>query len=54
MSGTSMAGDGDKRAERSLTPPERDRRQARNVAIGVALVALFLLFYVLTIARLGL
>lgn len=37
----------------SLTPAENHRRHTRNVAIGVALGFLFLLFYVLTIARLG-
>lgn len=37
----------------SLTPDERRRQRMRNVAIGVVLGALFVLFYVLTIARLG-
>lgn len=36
-----------------LTPEECGRRRMRNIAIGVALCALFILFYVLTIARLG-
>lgn len=37
----------------SLTPEERRRQRMRNVAIGVTLGALFVLFYILTIARLG-
>lgn len=37
----------------SLTPEERRRQRVRNVAIGLVLGALFILFYVLTIARLG-
>ncbi|MGV6872647.1 hypothetical protein ACUSIJ_08140 [Pseudochelatococcus sp. B33] len=37
----------------SLTPEERRRQRVRNIAIGVALGALFILFYILTIARLG-
>lgn len=36
-----------------LTPEERRRQRVRNIAIGVVLAALFVLFYVLTIARLG-
>ena len=36
-----------------LTPEERRRREARNTAIGVVLGVLFVLFYILTIARLG-
>ncbi|MFT0890814.1 hypothetical protein [Pseudochelatococcus sp. G4_1912] len=36
-----------------LTPEERRRQRGRNIAIGVVLGALFVLFYVLTIARLG-
>ncbi|MFD2251137.1 hypothetical protein FHS82_000288 [Pseudochelatococcus lubricantis] len=36
-----------------LSPEERRRQRARNVAIGLALGGLFVLFYILTIARLG-
>ena len=37
----------------SLTPEERRRQRMRNIAIGVTLSALFVMFYILTIARLG-
>lgn len=36
-----------------LTPEEKKRRRARNIAIGVALGALVILFYVVTVAKLG-
>lgn len=36
-----------------LTPEELKRRNARNVAIGIALGALVILFYVVTVAKLG-
>ncbi|GGC62864.1 hypothetical protein [Chelatococcus reniformis] len=36
-----------------LTPEERKRRRARNIAIGLALGALALLFYVVTVAKIG-
>ncbi|MGI6244484.1 MAG: hypothetical protein ACOYJQ_01770 [Pseudochelatococcus sp.] len=36
-----------------LSPEERRRQRARNVAIGLVLGGLFVLFYILTIARLG-
>lgn len=36
-----------------LTSEERRRQRIRNIAIGVVLSSLFVLFYVLTIARLG-
>ena len=36
-----------------LTPEEARRRRRRSVAIGLALAALVLFFYVLTIAKLG-
>jgi hypothetical protein len=36
-----------------LTPEQRRRRRARSIAIGLALGALALLFYVVTIVKLG-
>lgn len=36
-----------------LTPAQAKRRRNRSVAIGVALALLVLLFYVVTIAKLG-
>jgi hypothetical protein len=36
-----------------LTDEQRRRRRARSIAIGVALAALVLLFYVITIVKLG-
>lgn len=36
-----------------LTPEEARRRRRRSVAIGLALAALVVFFYVLTIAKLG-
>jgi len=36
-----------------LTEEQKRRRRARSIAIAVALGALVLLFYVLTIAKLG-
>jgi len=36
-----------------LTEEQKRRRRARSIAIGLALGALVLLFYVLTIAKLG-
>ncbi|NIX76701.1 hypothetical protein [Microvirga terricola] len=36
-----------------LTPEEQKRRRRRSVALGLALGALVLLFYVVTIAKLG-
>jgi hypothetical protein len=36
-----------------LTPEQMKRRRARSIAIGVALLALVVLFYVVTIAKLG-
>ncbi|WP_194164633.1 hypothetical protein [Microvirga thermotolerans] len=38
---------------RRLTPEEQKRRRKRSVAIGLALAALVLLFYAVTIAKLG-
>jgi hypothetical protein len=36
-----------------LTPEQRRRRRGRSVAIAVSLAALVLLFYILTLAKLG-
>ncbi len=36
-----------------LTPEEQKRRRARSIAIALALGALALLFYVVTMAKLG-
>jgi hypothetical protein len=36
-----------------LTEAQKRRQRARSIAIGLALVALAVLFYVITIARLG-
>jgi hypothetical protein len=36
-----------------LSPAEQRRRRTRNIAIGVTLAALVVLFYVMTLARLG-
>lgn len=36
-----------------LTPEEKRRRRSRNIAIGIALGFLVLLFYAVTIAKLG-
>lgn len=40
-------------AYRPLTPEEEARRRKRSVAIALALGAMVLLFFVLTIAKLG-
>jgi ferric-dicitrate binding protein FerR (iron transport regulator) len=37
----------------SLAPEARRRRRARSVALGLALGALALLFYLVTIAKMG-
>jgi ferric-dicitrate binding protein FerR (iron transport regulator) len=37
----------------TLTPEEQKRRRARSLAIALALGALALLFYVVTMAKLG-
>jgi hypothetical protein len=37
-----------------MTPEQEKSRRARNVAIALAIVALVVLFYVVTIAKLGL
>lgn len=39
--------------ERRLTPEEAKSRRSRNIAIALGLVFLILLFYVVTIAKLG-
>jgi hypothetical protein len=36
-----------------LTPEERRRRRARSIAIALTLTGLVVLFYVLTLAKLG-
>jgi hypothetical protein len=36
-----------------LTPEQIRRRRARNIAIGLALAALVLLFYLMTLFKLG-
>ena len=36
-----------------LTPEQMKRRRARSVAIGLVLLALVVLFYVITIVKLG-
>ena len=37
----------------ALTPEQTRRRRSRSIAIGLALAALALLFYVVTIAKIG-
>jgi len=36
-----------------LSPAEQRRRRSRNIAIALTLAALVILFYVMTLARLG-
>ncbi len=38
----------------TLTPQQAQRRRARSIAIGVSLAALVVLFYVVTMAKMGL
>lgn len=38
---------------RRLTPEEAKSRRSRNIAIAVGLVFLMILFYVVTVAKLG-
>jgi len=47
--------DGDRDGENGivLTPEQQRRRRARSIAIAVALAALVLLFYAVTIVKLG-
>jgi ferric-dicitrate binding protein FerR (iron transport regulator) len=44
---------GDPGQRHALTPEEQKRRRARSLAIALALAALALLFYVVTMAKLG-
>ncbi|WP_173796186.1 hypothetical protein [Hartmannibacter diazotrophicus] len=39
--------------EIELTPEQKRRRRNRNVAIGVALGAMVVLFYMITIVKIG-
>lgn len=43
----------DKNAPRQLTPEEQKRRRQRSLALALTLGALVLLFYIVTIAKLG-
>jgi hypothetical protein len=43
----------DPRPGLTLTPEQQRSRRARNIAIGLAVGALVLLFYVITIVKLG-
>ena len=36
-----------------LTPEQRRRQRARNIAVGLGLVAMMVLFYVVTIVKMG-
>jgi hypothetical protein len=51
--GAAMAMQPDLRPGVTLTPEQQRSRRARNLAIGLAVGALVLLFYVVTIAKLG-
>jgi len=48
-----MNTDGPTRFRPTLTPEELKRRRSRSLAIAFALAALVLLFYVVTMAKLG-
>lgn len=48
-----MATRPDPRPPLTLTPEQQRSRRARNIAIGLAVGGLVLLFYVITIAKLG-
>lgn len=48
-----MTPDGPPVQKPTLTPEESRRRRARSVAIALALGALAILFYVVTMAKLG-
>jgi hypothetical protein len=48
-----MSSGPDPRPGLTLTPEQQRSRRARNVAIGLAVGALVILFYVITIAKLG-
>ena len=43
----------DRKPAQSLTPKEQKRRRTRSLALALTLGALVLLFYVVTIAKLG-
>ena len=43
----------DRKSHQSLTPEEQKRRRNRSLALAVTLGVLVLLFYVVTIAKLG-
>ena len=43
----------DRKPSQSLTPDEQKRRRKRSLALALTLGALVLLFYVVTIAKLG-
>ncbi|MBB4040148.1 hypothetical protein GGR34_001799 [Microvirga flocculans] len=43
----------DRKAPQSLTPEEQKRRRKRSLALALTLGALVLIFYVVTIAKLG-
>ena len=43
----------DRKTPQSLTPEEQKRRRKRSLALALTLGALVLLFYVITIAKLG-
>jgi hypothetical protein len=45
--------DSEGRTVKKLSPEELKRRRSRSIAIAVALGALALLFYVVTIAKMG-
>ena len=55
MSGGNEMNEGDNGEDKGivLTEEQRKRRRARSIAIGLALGALVLLFYVVTIVKLG-
>lgn len=48
-----MAGENPTPIRTTLTPEERASRRRRSIAIGLALAAAVLLFYVLTIVKMG-
>lgn len=44
---------GDSKSVSALTPEQEKRRRARNIAIALAIGGFILLFYVVTIVKLG-
>ncbi len=48
-----MSTDGPTGERQTLTPEELKRRRSRSIAIAATLAALVLLFYVVTMAKLG-